>query len=147
MFKDSTIWLASSVVFSALFSSTFSVTMKQFEASLEMMRSGCAPKFKVTTEQLDDMRNGKFIENNMDIKCYTKCIGQLAGTLTKKGEFSIQKALAQIPIILPPEMQDSAKSSLEKCKDIQKGYTDSCDKVFYVTKCVHDADPPSFKFP
>ncbi|XP_055908015.1 general odorant-binding protein lush [Eupeodes corollae] len=146
MNKDSVFWLTS-IVFSTLLWETVSVTMKQFESSLDMMRSGCAPKFKVTIEQLDDMRYGKFVENNMELKCYSKCIAQLAGTLTKKGEFSFQKALAQIPIILPPEIQGTAKSALEACKEIQKGYTDTCEKVFYVTKCVHDFDPSSFKFP
>nr|AYN70627.1 odorant-binding protein lush [Bactrocera minax] len=109
--------------------------MQQFETSLDMMRNGCAPKFKVSTEILDNLRAGEFAENNSDLK------------LTKKGDFSVQKALAQIPIILPPEMQDAAKEALNACKDVQKNYKDSCDRVFYTTKCVRDYDPSTFKFP
>nr|ALS40434.1 putative odorant-binding protein lush [Zeugodacus tau]QKN21533.1 odorant-binding protein [Zeugodacus tau] len=123
------------------------VTMQQFESSLDMMRNGCAPKFKVATEILDNLRAGEFIENNGELKCYTRCIAQLAGTVTKKGEFSVQKALAQIPIILPPEMQEAAKAALNACKDVQKSYKDSCERVFYTTKCVRDYDPATFKFP
>ncbi|XP_014089270.1 general odorant-binding protein lush [Bactrocera oleae] len=123
------------------------ITMQQFETSLDMMRNGCTPKFKVPIEILDNLRAGEFIENNGELKCYTRCIAQLAGTVTKKGEFSVQKALAQIPIILPPEMQNAAKEALIACKDVQKAYKDSCDKVFYTTKCVRDYDPSTFKFP
>lgn len=36
--------------------------MEQFEQSLDMMRNGCAPKFKVNLEQLDALRNGYFDE-------------------------------------------------------------------------------------
>ncbi|XP_053955006.1 general odorant-binding protein lush [Anastrepha obliqua] len=123
------------------------VTMQQFETSLEMMRNGCAPKFKIPVELLDRLRGGDFVENNAELKCYTKCVAQLAGTVTKKGDFSVQKALAQIPIILPPEIQDTAKAALNACKDVQKSYKDSCERVFYTTKCVRDYDPDTFKFP
>lgn len=45
--------------------------MQQFETSLDMMRNGCAPKFKVSTEILDNLRAGEFAENNSDLK--VKC--------------------------------------------------------------------------
>ncbi|XP_017477380.1 PREDICTED: general odorant-binding protein lush isoform X2 [Rhagoletis zephyria] len=94
--------------------------MQQFETSLDMMRNGCAPKFKIPVELLDRLRDGDFVENNSELKCYTRCVAQLAGTLTKKGDFSVQKALAQIPIILPPEMQDTAREAMNACKEVQK---------------------------
>lgn len=82
--------------------------MQQFETSLDMMRNGCTPKFKVPIEILDNLRAGEFIENNgelkvkcdliyaiknillefannffiMQLKCYTRCIAQLAGTVS-----------------------------------------------------------------
>ncbi|XP_037814866.1 general odorant-binding protein lush isoform X2 [Lucilia sericata] len=121
--------------------------MDQFLQSLDMMRNGCAPKFKVSLDQLDNLRNGIFDENSSELKCYTKCVAQLAGTVTKKGDFSITKAVAQIPIILPPEIQDVAKAALNSCKEIQKDYKESCERIFYVTKCVRDYSPKDFKFP
>ncbi|KNC24540.1 General odorant-binding protein lush, partial [Lucilia cuprina] len=152
------------------------VTMDQFLQSLDMMRNGCAPKFKVTLDQLDNLRNGIFDESSSELKCYTKCVAQLAGTVTKKGDFSISKATAQIPIILPPEIQDIAKAALASCKEIrkcknttitnknayiiikflrkfyilfnaEKDYKESCERIFYVTKCVRDFSPKDFKFP
>nr|BAI82447.1 odorant binding protein 7 [Delia antiqua] len=124
------------------------ITMEQFEQSLDMMRNGCAPKFKVNLKQLDALRNGYFDETiGSKIRCYAKCVAQLAGTLTKKGDFSIPKATAQVPIILPPEIQETAKAALNSCKDIQKNYKESCDRVFYVSKCVRDFAPEVFKFP
>uniref|UniRef100_A0ABK9MWX9 Uncharacterized protein n=1 Tax=Glossina morsitans morsitans TaxID=37546 RepID=A0ABK9MWX9_GLOMM len=114
-----------------------------------MMRNGCAPKFKLTTEQIDGLRVGNFDENNKDLKaCFIIVyITQLAGTLTKKGELSAQKALAQIPMILPVEMQKVALASLEHCKDIQKNYKDPCDRLFFTTKCVYEYAPDDFTFP
>ncbi|NP_001298168.1 general odorant-binding protein lush precursor [Stomoxys calcitrans] len=128
---------------------TKAVTMEQFEQSLDMMRNGCTPKFKIPVEKLDLLRVGNYeeVENVADIKCYTKCVAQLAGTVTRKGDFSIQKALAQVPIILPKELQDDATAALSNCKDAQKDYKDSCDRVFYTTKCVRDFKPEVFKFP
>ena len=43
--------------------------MEQFDSSLDMMRNGCAPKFKISTEQLDAMRNGNLDDNiTQDVK-------------------------------------------------------------------------------
>ncbi|XP_073843161.1 lush [Musca autumnalis] len=126
------------------------VTMEQFEQSLEMMRNGCAPKFKNTMETLDNLRYGRFEqidENSSDIKCYTKCVAQLAGTVTKKGDFSIPKATAQIPIILPKEIQAEAIEALNNCKDVQKDYKDPCDKMYFTTKCLYYSNPKVYKFP
>ncbi|XP_075161630.1 lush [Haematobia irritans] len=128
---------------------TFAVTMEQFEQSLDMMRNGCVPKFKIPIEKLDLLRVGNYeaVENDPDIRCYTRCVAQLAGTVTRKGDFSIPKAIAQAPIILPKELQGPAIEALNVCKDAQKDYKDSCDRIFYTTKCVRDFNPKIFKFP
>lgn len=42
--------------------------MEQFEQSLDMMRNGCAPKFKVTLEQLDALRGGYFDETVPELR-------------------------------------------------------------------------------
>lgn len=36
--------------------------MEQFEQSMDMMRNGCAPKFKIPIESLNALRNGKYEE-------------------------------------------------------------------------------------
>lgn len=46
--------------------------MQQFEASLDMMRNGCAPKFKVSVDILDKLRAGEFTENNNDLRVRNK---------------------------------------------------------------------------
>lgn len=43
--------------------------MKQFESSLDMMRSICAPKYKVSKEMLDNLRKGVFVEDQ-DLKVF-----------------------------------------------------------------------------
>ncbi|KAM8708117.1 hypothetical protein ACLKA7_015136 [Drosophila subpalustris] len=124
------------------------VNMQQFLQSLDMMRNGCLTKHKVPIDILDRIRDGDFsMEPTTDLLCYTKCVAQLAGTLNKKGEFSVAKAVAQMPIILPPELLEPAKSALNHCKDAQKDYKDTCEKVYYISKCMADFDRPNFKFP
>ncbi|XP_034480919.1 general odorant-binding protein lush [Drosophila innubila] len=124
------------------------VNMQQFLQSLDMMRNGCLQKHKVPIDILDGVRDGDFpADPTPDMLCYTKCVAQLAGTLTKKGEFSVPKAIAQMPIILPPELVEPAKAALNHCKDAQKAYKDTCEKVYYISKCIADFDRAHFKFP
>ncbi|EDV97567.1 GH23896 [Drosophila grimshawi] len=124
------------------------VTMQQFTQSMDMMRNGCIAKHKVPLEILDRIRIGDFdLEPTQDLLCYTKCVAQLAGVLTKKGEFSIPKAFAQVPFILPPEMQTPARDALTHCKEEQKSHKDSCAKVYYTSKCMAAFDRTHFKFP
>ncbi|XP_022231179.2 general odorant-binding protein lush isoform X2 [Drosophila obscura] len=124
------------------------ITMEQMMQSMDMLRGACQPKFKVTTEILDRMRAADFtMEHTKDLMCYTRCIAQMAGTVTKKGEFSAAKAYAQLPIILPAEMLEAGKASVDACRDAQKPYKDSCEKIFYTTKCMSEVDPSKFTFP
>ncbi|BFF97141.1 general odorant-binding protein lush [Drosophila madeirensis] len=124
------------------------VTMEQMMQSMDMLRGACQPKFKVTTEELDRMRSADFtMEHTKDLMCYTRCIAQMAGTVTKKGEFSATKAYAQLPIILPPEILEAGMASVDACRDVQKPYKDSCEKIFYTTKCMAEVDPSKFTFP
>ena len=63
--------------------------MEQFEQSLDMMRNGCAPKFKVTQEQLDNLRNGFFDESSDELKVriltkyLKKCVYRLNACIFK----------------------------------------------------------------
>ncbi|XP_050085946.1 general odorant-binding protein lush-like [Anopheles aquasalis] len=133
------LWSSSYFVQSAM-------TRKQLINSMDMMRSACAPKFKVETEMLDNLRKGIF-EENPELKCYTMCIAKMAGTITKKGDINIQKTLAQMDAMLPPDMRDKAKEAIHACRETQGKYTDPCDKTFYSTKCLADYDRDSFLFP
>lgn len=48
------------------------MTLKQLEASMDMMRSVCAPKFKsLSTDLLDGLRKGDFVEDK-DLKVIIK---------------------------------------------------------------------------
>lgn len=80
------------------------MTKQQFQGTLAMFRSSCTPKFPKLTagwvrrfvlikslitnllfyisDEIDGLRVGKFDEKNKDLKCYTACIAQVAGTVT-----------------------------------------------------------------
>lgn len=80
--------------------------MSQMEKTMETMRSICGPKYKLSDEIIDGMKRGNFPEENKDLKCYTFCVAQMAGTLSKKNEISATKTLAQIENLIPLEIKE-----------------------------------------
>uniref|UniRef100_T1GKE5 Uncharacterized protein n=1 Tax=Megaselia scalaris TaxID=36166 RepID=T1GKE5_MEGSC len=107
------------LILSCLVNEIYSITMDQFMKSLDMMRNGCTVKFpKVPVEDLDKFRSGVLPDNiTKDFKCYTKCVAQLGGVLTKKGEISVQKSLAQMLIIIPKEMHETTGAAINACSE------------------------------
>ncbi|XP_065084500.1 general odorant-binding protein lush-like isoform X2 [Ochlerotatus camptorhynchus] len=102
-----------------LYPSDAAMTMKQINESMETMRRACAPKFDLPEASLNDLKAGNFRPDaGKELKCYAKCIAQMAGTLTKKGEISFSKTTAQIEALLPAELKAGAKEALKACKDI-----------------------------
>lgn len=75
------------------------------EKTMETMRSICGPKYKLSDELIDGMKQGEFPENK-DLKCYTLCIAQMAGTISKKNEISASKTIAQIENLIPVELKE-----------------------------------------
>ncbi|XP_055535293.1 general odorant-binding protein lush isoform X2 [Wyeomyia smithii] len=136
------------VVLKVLEPSYGAMTMKQLNNSLDMMRKACAPKYNVNEVSLDSLRAGKFpADPDNELKCYTMCIAQMAGTLTKKGEISYSKTVAQIDAMLPTELKAPAKEALNACKNEQSSYKDPCDRVFFSVKCAAEFNPEVFIFP
>lgn len=93
--------------------------MKQFQSTLAMMRSVCGPKFKITEADMDNLKHGSFPEDQ-ELKCYVKCIAEMAGTLGKKGDISAPKTLKQIDTLVPNEMQAEAKEAFDACINTRK---------------------------
>ncbi|KFB47232.1 hypothetical protein ZHAS_00015263 [Anopheles sinensis] len=97
------------------------MTMKQLTNSMDMMRQACAPKYKVEEAELHALRKSMFpADPHKELKCYTMCIAQMAGTVNdKKGEISFSKTMAQIEAMLPPDIKPKAKEALTHCKDVR----------------------------
>ncbi|XP_052861219.1 general odorant-binding protein lush-like [Anopheles cruzii] len=124
------------------------MTLKQLTNSMDMMRQACAPKFKLNEAELYGLRKSVFpADPDKELKCYTLCIAQMAGTMTKKGEISFSKTMAQIEAMVPPDMKPMAKESLTHCKDTQASYKDPCDRTYFSAKCAADFAPDAFMFP
>lgn len=124
------------------------MSMKQLQTTMDTMRNVCAPKYaSLSQEQLDNIKNGGFEEGNKDLKCYIKCIADMAGTTTKKGDLDMKKSMTQVDNVLPDEIKEHARAALNACKDVPKGYKDPCEKLFYTAKCSYDFGPDKFMFP
>ncbi|XP_017107620.2 general odorant-binding protein lush [Drosophila bipectinata] len=124
------------------------MTMDQFVTSLDTLRAGCAPKFKIEASTLDRLRMGDFSqEASQDVMCYAKCITLMVGTVNKKGDFNAAKALAQLPHLVPAELLDVSTRAINACKDVYKNYKDSCEKVYQTAKCVGANGEGKLMFP
>lgn len=93
------------------------------------------------------MKKGIFSEENKDLKCYTLCVAQMAGTLSKKSEISVSKTLGQIENLLPAEIKEHSLKVFQACKEVQNGYKEPCDRTFYTAKCMYNFNPKKFFFP
>uniref|UniRef100_A0A336LYR6 CSON008532 protein n=1 Tax=Culicoides sonorensis TaxID=179676 RepID=A0A336LYR6_CULSO len=123
-------------------------TMKQLEKTMETLRNTCTPQFpSLSQDMLNGIKTGGFLEDNKDLKCYIKCIADMAGTTTKKGDIDMKKSNNQIESLIPLEMKDHAKAALNACKEVSKNYKDPCEKVFYTAKCSYEFGPDKFMFP
>lgn len=79
--------------------------MGQMQKTMETMRDICGPKYKLTDDLIDGMKKGQFPDNK-NLKCYTLCIAQMAGTTSKKNEISASKTMAQIENLMPLEIKE-----------------------------------------
>nr|AWC08433.1 odorant-binding protein 22 [Bradysia odoriphaga] len=135
------------VIFLTVIGDVFcAMTMKQLLKSMDMMRDTCSPKFSLSPETLAGLRKGVFLEDR-ELKCYTLCIAQMAGTITRKNEISLEKTIKQLESMLPPDIKQLAIETVTLCKDVQKQYKDPCDKTFYSAKCGYELQPDKFMFP
>lgn len=93
------------------------------------------------------LKKGKFDESNRDLKCYTFCVAQMSGTLSKKNEISGQKMLTQIDTLAPDEIKEHGRAVWEACKTSQQGISEKCDRVFAFTRCMYNLSPEKFLYP
>lgn len=56
----------------------------------------------------------------------------MSGTLGKKGELNLQKSLAQIPLLVPKEMQEEYKNAIRTCADARKLSWELCGNILSV---------------
>jgi PBP/GOBP family len=53
--------------------------------------------------------------DNRDLKCYVNCVLEMLQTM-KKGKLNYDSAMKQIDVMLPDDMKEPTKKSLETCK-------------------------------
>ncbi|XP_055321034.1 general odorant-binding protein lush-like [Sitodiplosis mosellana] len=123
------------------------MTMKQVEQSLAMFRKSCSEKVGVDIALIEGLHRGEWPDNDKNLKCFSMCVAQSFGTLTKKNDISEAKVRKQIETTLPVNLRAFALGALDACKDVQKNYKDPCDKSYYSTKCMYDFSPKDFLYP
>ncbi|XP_049874881.1 general odorant-binding protein 72-like [Pectinophora gossypiella] len=124
--------------------STDAMTRQQLKNSSKMLKKNCMAKIGVAEDLIGNIEKGQFIEER-DVMCYIACIYQMT-QVVKNNKLNYEASLKQVDIMYPPELKDSAKAAIEKCKDISKKYKDICEASYWSAKCMYEYDPKSFIF-
>lgn len=53
----------------------------------------------------------------------------------KKSKVMVEAALKQFDLLLPDDMKEPYKTSLNICKDSTKGVKDNCEAAYILTQC------------
>lgn len=60
------------------------MTMKQIQNTMDVIRNACTSKYpKLDINIRDNVKNGQFVDDNKDLRCYTLCVAEMAGTVSK----------------------------------------------------------------
>uniref|UniRef100_A0A7G3AAA4 Putative odorant binding protein n=1 Tax=Lutzomyia longipalpis TaxID=7200 RepID=A0A7G3AAA4_LUTLO len=124
------------------------MTMKQIQNTMDVIRNACTAKYPNLDPNIrDNVKNGQFVDDNKDLRCYTLCVVEMAGTTNRKKQMDYQKIMQQIDSMLPANMRQPAKAVVEVCKNVKDDYKDICDKAYFTTKCAYESDASVFLFP
>lgn len=93
------------------------------------------------------LKKGNFDEGSNELKCYTFCVSQMSGILSKKNDISEQKMLSQIENLLPDEIKEHGRNVWTNCKSAQQGIPEKCDRLFKFIHCMYNISPQKFLFP
>lgn len=115
------------------------------------MKKACAAEHKVTAEQLEKFAADKFVTENEDIKCFTKCMLNKSGSLSDNGvdiekvvEFAVLKKKDAVKvswsilffnvILFKKNVISQARENAEKCKELFTGKND-CETAVSLIAC------------
>jgi PBP/GOBP family len=94
------------------------VTMEQMDKAAALMGEICLKKFKPSAELRAGLHKGEY-PNDRELKCYVNCVMEMLQTM-KKGKVNYDSALKQIDVMLPDELKEPTRKSLEACKNSGK---------------------------
>lgn len=134
--------------------------MEQLHQTAVLLRQSCQPKFKLTDEQADlirdlqlpDYKEGKvspYSDTNKTIndftslfQCYLNCLLEMLGVM-KKGKVIADKAIKTAETMLPLEMKDEFINGVHICKDVPLP-KDPCESGLLIAKCAIENIPQLF---
>ncbi|XP_026482255.1 general odorant-binding protein 72-like [Ctenocephalides felis] len=114
--------------------------MKQLEANQKLIRRICQPKYNVSSELIDGMRQGKFPQDH-DLMCYVGCVMNFTRST------NVDDAIKNLDIFLPEELKEPTKAQILACKDAHLNFSDKCEAAYNTLKCMTEFDPNNYVFP
>ncbi|XP_026330788.1 general odorant-binding protein 72-like [Hyposmocoma kahamanoa] len=122
-----------------------SMTKQQLKNSMKLLRKTCLGKSGVEEDKIQGIMKGIFIEEK-EVMCYIACVYQMS-QIVKNNKLNYDASLKQVDLMYPNEMKESAKRSIEICKDVATKYEDLCESSYWTSKCIYESDPKNFLFP
>uniref|UniRef100_A0A6M2DXH5 Putative odorant-binding protein 1 cnaphalocrocis medinalis n=1 Tax=Xenopsylla cheopis TaxID=163159 RepID=A0A6M2DXH5_XENCH len=116
------------------------VTRKQLETNQKLIRRICQPKYNVTSELIDGMREGKFPQDH-NLMCYVGCVMNFTHST------NVDDAIKNLDIFLPEEMREATKAQILACQDAHMNATDKCEAAYNTLKCMTEFNPNNYVFP
>ncbi|XP_028135948.1 uncharacterized protein LOC114330732 isoform X2 [Diabrotica virgifera virgifera] len=114
---------------------TTGLNEKQMEAAKKVVTNVCTQKTKATLEEIDKMHHGDW-EIDHSAMCYMWCAFNMYKLMHKNNTLNYASATTQLNQ-LPESFYESAKMSIEKCKD----------EAYEIAKCMYFANPDKYFLP
>nr|UTN00815.1 odorant binding protein [Semanotus bifasciatus] len=122
------------------------MTEKQLNATKKLVRNTCMNKAKPTSEQVDGLQKGQFIDDR-NLQCYIYCILNTYKLIRKDNSFDWEGGIKALEANAPPNIAESGSKSIVNCKDAVKTTDDKCIAAYEITKCVYDDNPAGYFLP
>uniref|UniRef100_A0A1B0D4L5 Uncharacterized protein n=2 Tax=Phlebotomus papatasi TaxID=29031 RepID=A0A1B0D4L5_PHLPP len=121
------------------------ITVEEAKELAKIFSEPCRVKYRISNELIEEVNKGNFPDDR-SLKCYANCMLEMTQTVSR-GRINYRMSLTQIDLLLPEEMKESAKKTLDACRGSMKGIKDYCEASYNYVQCMYKVNRKYFYFP
>nr|AUF72990.1 odorant-binding protein [Anoplophora chinensis] len=122
-----------------------SLTEKQVQATVKMVRNTCQSKTKASTDDIEKMHLGDW-NIDREAMCYMQCALNMHKLLNKENKFDYESGMNQLKI-LPESFRGHTLECMNQCKDAVVTPRDKCIAAYEFAKCFYFCNPEKYFLP
>ncbi|XP_025196151.1 uncharacterized protein LOC112595230 [Melanaphis sacchari] len=113
----------------------------------QMLKNVCSKKHSIEEDVFNFIKNGKFPDNNNDIKCYFSCIFKTMQMVNQKGMLDKKMFKDKMTMMAPPNVLKILLPAIEQCigNGNDKG-SEICQSSYDFIKCAYTLDPTTLEY-